>query len=84
MIISIFNAYFVPLLKDINHLALLQEWKLNLDDAEYERNIDDNKSKPSEEKKVMVMIVTCTGQQLKNIQFSGFLLLPLWNILRIF
>ena len=28
MIINIFIAYFVPLLKNINHPALIQEWKL--------------------------------------------------------
>ena len=35
MIINLFSAYVVPLLKDINHPALLQEWKLNLDAAAY-------------------------------------------------
>ena len=35
------------MLKYINHLALLKEWKLNIDAAAYERNIDANKSKPS-------------------------------------
>ena len=37
MIINIFSAYVVPLLKDINHPALLQEWKLNLDAESYEK-----------------------------------------------
>ena len=50
MIINIFSAYVVPLLKYINHLALLQEWKLILNDAAYERNIDANMSKPSDKK----------------------------------
>ena len=50
MIINIFSAYFVPLLKDINHPALLQEWKINLYYSEYENNIDDNISKPSDKK----------------------------------
>ena len=40
MIINIFSAYVVPLLKYINHPELLQEWKLNLDAAQQERNID--------------------------------------------
>ena len=48
MIISIFSAYVVTLLKYINHPALLQEWKLNLDALAYENNIDANMSKPSE------------------------------------
>ena len=47
MIINIFSAYFVPLLKDINHTELLQEWELNRDAASYGRVIDANMSKPS-------------------------------------
>ena len=50
MVINIFIAYVVTLLKDINHLALLQEWKLNLDAAAYEKNIDANLSKLSDKK----------------------------------
>ena len=50
-IINIFGKYVEPLLKYVNHPALLQEWKLNLDAAEYEKNIDANLYKPSEEKK---------------------------------
>ena len=50
MIINTFSAYVVPLLKDINHLALLQEWKLDTDAAAYERNIDANISTPSDKK----------------------------------
>ena len=44
---NIFSAYVVPLLTDINHPALHQEWKLNIDAAGYENNIDTNMSKPS-------------------------------------
>ena len=62
MIINIFSAYVVPLLKYINHLVLLQEWKINLDAAAYERNIDANLYKPSKKRKLIVMIATCTGQ----------------------
>ena len=50
MIINIFSAYSVPLLKDINHPALLQEWKINHDDAAHEKNIDANLSKPFDRK----------------------------------
>ena len=50
MIINNFIAYVVPLFKDINHPALIQEWKLILDDEAYERNIDSNMSKPSDKK----------------------------------
>ena len=49
MIVNIFSAYVVPLLKYINHPELLQEWKINLDTAAYE-NIDANMSKPSNKK----------------------------------
>ena len=50
MIINIFSEYFVPLVIYINHPALLQEWKLDIDDTLYERNIDSNMSKPSYKK----------------------------------
>ena len=50
MIVKIFSAYVVPLLKDINHPALLQEWKLNIDATAYENNIYANISKPSDKK----------------------------------
>ena len=62
MIINIFGEYVEPLLEDINHPALLQEWKHNLDAAEYETNIDANLCKPSVKKIFIIMIVTCTGQ----------------------
>ena len=52
MIINIFSAYVVPLLKYINHPALLQEWELNIDAAAYENNIDANVSKPYDKKEI--------------------------------
>ena len=39
---SIFNTYGTPQIKEINHPAFLQEWKLNLDVAEYEKNMKAN------------------------------------------
>ena len=48
MIINIFSAYVVPLLKYINHPALLQEWKLNLGAAAYEKKIYANMSELSD------------------------------------
>ena len=39
IIINIFSAYVVPPLKDINNHELLQEWKLNLDAAAYEKQL---------------------------------------------
>ena len=50
MIIDIFSAYVQPLIKEINHLSLLQEWRLNIDAAYYKQNIDANLYKPSEKK----------------------------------
>ena len=39
-----------PQIKEINHPSLLQEWKLNLDAAEYEKSMKANIYKPSEKK----------------------------------
>ena len=50
MIINICSAYVLPLLKYINHPALLQEWKLNHGTAAYEKDIDAKMSKPYDKK----------------------------------
>ena len=50
-IIYIFSVYVEPLIKEINHPSLLQEWKLNIDAAEYVRNIYANLYKASEKNK---------------------------------
>ena len=47
MIIKIFSQYVEPLLEDINHPELLQEWKVNIYAEDYERNVDANLYKPS-------------------------------------
>ena len=52
--ITIFSTYVTPQIKEIHHPALLQEWKLNLDAAEYENNMKDNIYKPSEKKSNLV------------------------------
>ena len=52
MIINIFSAYAVTLLKYINHPEFLQEQKLNPDAAAHERNIYSNMSKPSDKKEM--------------------------------
>ena len=49
--ITIFSTYVTPQIKKIHHPELLQEWKLNLDAAEYETNMKANMYKPSEKKK---------------------------------
>ena len=38
-------------MKEIYHPALIQEWRLNLDAVDYEKNIDTNLYKPSGKKK---------------------------------
>ena len=48
---TIFSSYVEPLLKNINHPALLQERKLNLDAASYEKN-DANAYKPSAKREI--------------------------------
>ena len=59
--ITIFSTYVAPQIKEIHHPALLQEWKLDLDAVEYEKNMIANMYKPSE-KKLIVLIVMITGQ----------------------
>ena len=46
---NIFNTYVMPQIKEIIHPEFLQEWKLNIDAAEYDRNIAANMYKPSVE-----------------------------------
>ena len=51
---NIFSTCVTPQIKEIkeiNHPEILQEWKLNIDAAEYERNMVEN-YKPSEKKKI--------------------------------
>ena len=33
-----FDEYHIPLLNDLDHPILIEEWKLNLDAAAYEKN----------------------------------------------
>ena len=35
----LFRTYITPKIKEIYHPAILQEWKLNIDAAEYENNM---------------------------------------------
>ena len=48
---TVFNTYVTPQIKEINHPVLLQEWKINLDAADYEKQMRANMDKPSEKKK---------------------------------
>ena len=49
---TIFNTYVIPQIKENNHPEFLQEWKLNIDAAEYKNNMKANMYKPSEKKKI--------------------------------
>ena len=35
----LFSTYVTPQIKEICHPAIIQEWKLNIDAAEYEKNM---------------------------------------------
>ena len=35
--IRLFGTYVIPQIKEINHPAIIQEWNLNIDAAEYEK-----------------------------------------------
>ena len=58
---TIFDTYVTPQIKEISHPAFLQEWKLNIDAAEYERNMAADMYKPSEKRKLIVLMITNTG-----------------------
>ena len=36
------SEYVTPQIKEINHPYIIQEWKLNIDAAEYEKNMAKN------------------------------------------
>ena len=37
--IILFSTYVIPQIKEINYPAIIQEWKLNIDAAEFENNM---------------------------------------------
>ena len=49
---TISNTYVTPQIKEINHPSFLQERKLKIDAAEYEKYIEANMYKPSEKRKI--------------------------------
>ena len=49
--IRLFSTYFTPQIKENNHPAIIQEWKLNIDAAEYEENMAKTNI-PSDKKKI--------------------------------
>ena len=78
----IFSTYVTPQIKEIYHPAIIQEWKLNIDAAEYEK-IWLNHIYPPIKRKLIVLMISNTGMRQLNQIFSGFLFMPLWNILEI-
>ena len=82
-IITIFSTFVAPQTREIHHPVLLQERKLNLDAAEYKKNMKANMYKPSEKKKFDRVDSDEHWQRSIKRKFSGFLFLPLWNILQI-
>ena len=47
----LFIKYVIPQIKEIKHPAIIQEWKLNIDAAEYEKNMAKSHL-PSHKKKI--------------------------------
>ena len=37
--IRLFSTYVTPQIKEIYHTEIIQEWKLNIDAAEFEKNM---------------------------------------------
>ena len=56
----LFKKYITPQLKDIYHTAILQEWKLNIDAKEYEKNMLICR-KPSSKKRINCIDKSGTG-----------------------
>ena len=59
---NIFSTYVEPLLDDINHPELVQEWKLNIYASSYEKQLDAKANRPSYKNKIIVMIEKLTVQ----------------------
>ena len=47
---ALFDKYQISLFKNIDHLALIQEWKQNLDAAAYEKNVHQEIKIPQKKK----------------------------------
>ena len=49
---ALFDKYQISLFKNIDHLALIQEWKQNLDAAAYEKNVHQEIKIPPKKKEI--------------------------------
>ena len=47
---ELFDEYHIPLLNDIDHPALIEEWKRNIDAAAYEKYLNKEIKLPSKNK----------------------------------
>ena len=56
----LFSKYVTPQIKEIYHPAIIQEWKLNIDAAEYENNMTLSHV-PSTKKQLIVLMISNTG-----------------------
>ena len=73
---NLFSTYVTPQIKEINHPEILKEWKLNIDAAEYERNMAEN-YRPSEKNKINPHADHDHWPAPINQHVSGFLFMPL-------
>ena len=73
---TIFNTYVTPQIKEINHPAFLQEWKLNLDVAEYEKNMKANMYQLSKKQKFNRVANHKHWPESVILNSSGLLFLP--------
>ena len=55
----LFSTYITPQIKEIYHPAIIQEWKLNIDSAEYEKNM--SLTHLPSLKKLIVLTISNTG-----------------------
>ena len=78
----LFSTFVTPQIKEICHPEIIQEWKLNIDAAEYEK-IWLNNIYPLIKRKLIVLMILNTGMRQLNQLLGGFLFMPLWNILEI-
>ena len=60
---ELFDEYHLPLLKDIDHPAFIEEWKQNIDTADYEKNQNKKKTNHQRRKKFIVIVALLTDQQ---------------------
>ena len=56
----LFSTYITQKIKELYHPEIIQEWKLNIDAAEYENNMTLTHV-PSTKKKLIVLTISNTG-----------------------